>query len=1112
MEARRQVDGAAGVVGRHGVTVRPGEAYGGGRRPVGAGLRAATAGSQGTCSVDFKILGSLAVAARGRAVELGPPKQRAVLAVLVLHANDVVATARLIDAVWGERQPRTATHSVQIYISELRKQLAAVGDGAVIETRSPGYVLHVDAEAVDVCRFERLVAAGVAEVQSGEVEVGAATLRSALGLWRGTPLSEFAYDEFAQPHIRRLEELRWQATEELAAAELSLERPDQALAVLALLVDAEPMRESARALQLRALYRCGRQAEALRAYETFRRRLADELGIDPSPSLQQLQGRILLQDASLGSHPTAAAGHQRNPFKGLRAFTEADAGDFFGRGRLVAELCSRLAEGVPLVAAVGPSGCGKSSVVAAGLVPALRADAVPGSKGWTIATMTPGAQPADELQAALAVAVPALGAGDGDRTATGPLTAACRRLAADATLLVVIDQFEELFSLADEAARLALVRDLTGALHSAGGRLRVVVTLRADFYDRPLLHPEFAPLFTAGVVNVLPLDAEDLKAAVVEPARRVGVAVEPALLAELVTDTVGQPGALPLFQYTLTELFDRRGGGEVTLTSYRRLGGLRGAVSRRAEQLYGSLTRAQQRTVEQVFLRLVTLAEGTRDTRRRARGGELGTLDLDPVDLAAVLERFGRHRLLTFDRDPVSGDATVEVAHESLLFEWARLRGWIDGHRADLGRHQALTAALAEWQTAGRDPDYLLTGSRLASYDAWSQDTGLQLTATEQAFLDASRRRRHAEQEQDAVRRAVEARLQKRARRRLWALFGAVALLAAAATALALALSAAQPPDVALLFDGRADDGFSQMITAGFDQAIEDFALEAEEVPVVSEDRLRRLSEQGAPLIVVTGSFALQGTNIPAEHPDTHYVFLDWDGPTEPNATYARFAEEQGSFLVGAAAALKTQTGSLGFIGGVDIPLIWKFQAGFEAGARHVNPDIEIHSVYLSQPPDFSGFASETLAARAATDIYRSGADVIYHAAGRSGFGLLETAVAESRTQGRHLWVIGVDTDEYTNETGILWQFGPDDWRPHILTSMVKRLDVVVYRSIEDFTQGTPAAGERVYGLADGGVDYATSGGFVDDIAPQLERFKQDITAGHIHVPTTPADRPPPQP
>jgi basic membrane protein A and related proteins len=177
-----------------------------------------------------------------------------------------------------------------------------------------------------------------------------------------------------------------------------------------------------------------------------------------------------------------------------------------------------------------------------------------------------------------------------------------------------------------------------------------------------------------------------------------------------------------------------------------------------------------------------------------------------------------------------------------------------------------------------------------------------------------------------------------------------------------------------------------------------------------------------------------------------------------------------------------------------------------------VAPDIEVQRLYLTQHPDFSGFGSPTLAARAAADLYRDGVDVIYHAAGQSGVGLFETAVAESRRQGRHLWAIGVDGDEYLDDTvrgdPRLWRFGPEDWRPHLLTSMVKRYDRVVHDLIVDFHTGRLEPGVSTFDLANGGIDYATSGGFVDHLVPRLEGLKADIIAGRIEVPTVP-DEPP---
>jgi basic membrane lipoprotein Med (substrate-binding protein (PBP1-ABC) superfamily) len=477
---------------------------------------------------------------------------------------------------------------------------------------------------------------------------------------------------------------------------------------------------------------------------------------------------------------------------------------------------------------------------------------------------------------------------------------------------------------------------------------------------------------------------------------------------------------------------------------------------------------------------LVTPGDGTRDVRRRTRAGELTGLGLDPVELARVLDRFGRHRLVTFDRDAVSGEATVEVAHEALLESWDRLRGWIDHHRADLRQLEHLTSAVEEWTTSGCEAGYLLSGGRLDQYLAWSERTALVLSTDARAYLEASRDQQ--------------------------------TLLAAAVTALVLA-TRARPAEVAVAAEVSESGVIHELLEFGAEQAAAELGVLVEQVALVSDTTLERVADEGVPLIVVH-DHRVVGHDRARRHPETHFVFLDQVGvELRPNVSYAPFAEHEGSFLVGAAATLTSETGRIGFIGGIiDLELIWRFQAGFEAGARHVTPDIEIASVYLSRLPDSSGFDSPTLAARAATTLYRDGADVVYHAAGSSGFGLFETAVAESRRQDRHLWAIGVDADEYRNEHAHrdpkLWDYGPDDWKPHLLTSMVKRYDRAVHDTIVAFHAGTLEPGTNVMDLANGGVDYATSGGFIDHLVPQLERLKADIVAGRIEVPTVP-DAPP---
>lgn len=198
----------------------------------------------------------------------------------------------------------------------------------------------------------------------------------------------------------------------------------------------------------------------------------------------------------------------------------------------------------------------------------------------------------------------------------------------------------------------------------------------------------------------------------------------------------------------------------------------------------------------------------------------------------------------------------------------------------------------------------------------------------------------------------------------------------------------------------------------------------------------------------------------------------------------------------------------VGFVGGVDMPLIHRFEAGFEAGARAVRPDIEILVVYLGPDWEWSGFSSPILAQLKTEPLYREGADVIYHAAGWGGQGVFEAAVVESERQGRHLWAIGVDADEYNSVlTTSLVDFGgpdPTRWQPHILTSMLKRWDVGIYTALQELAQDRFTAGPRVLGIAEGGVDYSTSSGFIDEFIPILERFKARIISGEIVVPTVP--------
>jgi basic membrane lipoprotein Med (substrate-binding protein (PBP1-ABC) superfamily)/DNA-binding SARP family transcriptional activator len=1042
--------------------------------------------------MEFRVLGTLEAAANGSAADLGPPKQRALLASLLLHAGEIVPVDRLIDLLWGEEAPRTAPHSIQIYISNLRRALEPLGGADLIVTRHPGYLLDAERDSIDVYRFERLVHDGARMLEAGGRDEGRATLRRALGLWRGPALSDFAYEEFAQPHIRRLHEMHLDAIEILAGAELEAGRTADALSLLTAAARDDPLRERSRELLMLALYRSGRHADALRTFDALRTQLGEELGIDPSPGIRALYDRILLHDPSLlPEHPAGRVAEVRNPYKGLRPFTEEDAADFFGRDELVQRLVAMLADGVRLISLVGPSGSGKSSVVAAGLVPRLRAGDAPESAGWRVGRMTPGPNPLRELQAILDRAPSSEPGGD------------------TTTTLLVIDQLEQTFAAAEDAARNQFLATLADAVASPEDRLRVIVTLRADYYDRPLLHPEFAAVFTSSVVNVVPMPARELEEAIVEPARRAGVEVEPALLAELIGDTANRPGSLPLLQYALTELFDQRSGPMLTRASYASLGGLRGLLTRRAESLYQGLDPEAQQAAMQLFLRLVHPGEGVLEARRRPFLRELTDLGIDPVVLSAVLTTFGRHRLLTFDRDAASEQATVEVAHEALLVEWDRLAGWIDRHRAALRRHAALAAAAEEWELSGRDPDYLLTGSRLREFEAWRKGGALRLSGRERAFLDAAIERRRAAEKAEAARIDLQRRAERRARRRVAAL-GIVVVLLAVGLGFAFLAGIGTPATRVALFTSSEGGVVGGIVESAFDRGVGDFGLSGRKIdtrdllnsPNDYEHELRAVSAEAALVMVFD---VINVEEVARDFPQTPYVVFDYAG-TEPNIAYVTFKEWEAAFLAGVAAALTTETGTVGLIGGMDWPPIWGFAAGYAAGARAARADITVLTTYLSDSP--RGFLDPAPARAAAERMYAEGADIVFNVAGTAGLGIFEAAADMSVALDRQLWAIGVDSDQYETVLrlpGAATRAG--EWRPHILTSMLKRFDLAVRGALEDIAAGEFSAGVHILDLASGGVDISYSGGFLDDVRAEIERYRSQIIARTISVPCIPEDR-----
>jgi WD40 repeat protein len=449
--------------------------------------------------------------------------------------------------------------------------------------------------------------------------------------------------------------------------------------------------------------------------------------------------------------PQPADDEPAAPYLGLATFQPADADRFFGRDDLVEEVCERLAAD-RFVALFAPSGAGKSSLLRAGLLPAIAGGAVTGGRDWPHVLMTPGGHPVEELALQLA---------DLSKVAAGPLRDA---LTADpvglclalrqvlvgrprsAWVLVVVDQFEEVFTLCqDEGERSAFISMLVAATGEPSAR--VVLGVRADFYARCGTYPDLVAALRNRQILVGPMTDDGLRQAITGPARGAGLKVESALVEVAVRDCHGQPGALPLLSHALLETWRRRRGPALTLAAYTSAGGVKGAIAQTAERLYAGFDPPRQQLVRDVFLRLTAFGEGTEDTRRRATPAEL--LDGRDVNaVAEVLRGLTAARLVTVDED------CVTVAHEALIVGWPRLRGWLTEDRDLLRAYRRLTEAAAEWDQHGREVSYLYRGARLAAWDGRPTD---RLNNLEDAFLAASRLR--DTRERNARRRRTRAAL-----------------------------------------------------------------------------------------------------------------------------------------------------------------------------------------------------------------------------------------------------------------------------------------------------------------------------------------------------------------
>jgi WD40 repeat protein/energy-coupling factor transporter ATP-binding protein EcfA2 len=471
-------------------------------------------------------------------------------------------------------------------------------------------------------------------------------------------------------------------------------------------------------------------------------------GIEDARSFQSLINAI--KGIPLGPETPVERRSDVCPYRGLQTFDEEHAEYFYGRDGDIQRLIEKL-KATRFLAVVGPSGSGKSSLVRAGVIPAIKKGVLPESDTWTVRVFTPGARPLTALAANLLRLYPQESMNktldqlnEDERTLHLSISLGLSERPATARTVLVIDQFEEIFTLCgDEQERKQFLANLLYAAFIPDGQTIVLLTLRADFYHKCAAYPELSSRISAQQFLVSLMSADNLRQAIEEPAWHVGLEFEQGLVGTILEDVENQPGALPLLEHALLELWERRRGTMLTLEAYRESGGVEGAIAKRADTIFEGFDAEQQQIVRRIMLRLTQPGEGTEDTRRRATMSELITRTGESGAVEGVAQALANARLLTTDSDEAPDKQMVDVSHEALIRGWPRLKKWIEEDRAGLRILRRLTEAAREWQPT-KDESLLYRGARLAQAVEWRERNEDALNESEREFLNASLAARQA--------------------------------------------------------------------------------------------------------------------------------------------------------------------------------------------------------------------------------------------------------------------------------------------------------------------------------------------------------------------------------
>ena len=554
-----------------------------------------------------------------------------------------------------------------------------------------------------------------------------------------------------------------------------------------------------------------------------------------------------------------------NPFKGLQSFQQTDADFFFGRETLIDKALNRL-QTTRFLGVVGASGSGKSSLVRAGIIPKLRKGALDGSEKWLMAIFKPGNKPIESLAKRI---LPVIPEEHQETYNLNTLMATFRQpervidlmeqIWADRTeqtrILIVIDQFEEVFTRASESERVPFLKTMLVAATSPKSRAKIIITMRADFFGNLSRYPELAELFEQrNLLIVTEMTTANLLRVIEGPAKAVGLQYEHGLVDRILEDVQSEPGSLPLLQYALSQLYEQRDGVNLTNAAYDAIGGVQQALARHAENIFSELPPLQQDLTRRILLRLVEVNDVGEATRRRVPRDELQFRDVPDGDVDRIVDLLtsAESRLLIASREITSSEQEIEpvtwleVSHEALIREWERFKTWVNASLENLQYNSELLKSAHDWQESGQDSAYLLVGKRLNRAEIWIETTDA--NPLQQAFIEASLQSQEEREERQREQQERELALQQTSARRLRGIvallivgivIAGIGIIAMIQTNTALQQTTNELEEQSIALEQALSESQSLAVSASADRALDDndgdlaiaLALEAVRVP-----------------------------------------------------------------------------------------------------------------------------------------------------------------------------------------------------------------------------------------------------------------------------------------